>query len=370
MYGQETTIPSTLVDVERYGGFLYFPSTPTTLYLLDEISSGHALDINKALQEHDIELLVLNSPGGDVENGLLIASKVHDTGISTLIAPNGICASACSYIFLAGKSRIAGANSRLGVHRFAPNVSVKRETQETFDIAQEIMGNVYGTVNSFDIPDFVFSKMLGTSSDDMYWFRESQMQDIQRGKVSDALLLSAAKVISDRNTVLKSDKQIASIKTPKPSKPNIKPSVLPSTPPRKQQPNIKPTTATHPKGWPLYVSPSLDVYCAEKSNVEVAKMTGTYDPQNAVMRYTVKWLYKDVSRTDRFAADLYGDKKMEIYWDTTETRFFAESYGNWKILDDKIILEWGVLADYRTGPKHPSNYTDIGLCEKYLAIPN
>lgn len=199
----EFLLPKSLESFERYGIFQYYPSTPHTLYLLEEIQPNQALEFRKALQDNNISLLVLASPGGSVESGLLIADKVHDKNIDTLIPSGEICASACSYIFLAGKNRVAGEDAGLGVHQFAPSVSEKVESEEIYKRAQELMGSVYRTVESFDVPSLVVSKMLSTPPEEMYFFRSDQMRSIERGEIDPSVLEVTSKLLNDRDKVLK-----------------------------------------------------------------------------------------------------------------------------------------------------------------------
>jgi hypothetical protein len=197
-------VPSSLEGFERYGIFQFYPSTPHTIYLLEEILPNQAIDFRQALNEHDIKTLVLASPGGSVETGLLVADKVNDKGISTYIADSQICASACSYIFLAGKNRIAGSNSQLGVHQFAPARSAKKDAGEVYQRAQSLMADVHGIVTSFGIPSIVVTKMLSTPPDEMYFFRPKQMAEIERGEMDQAYLEKIQGLLNDRFLFLSS----------------------------------------------------------------------------------------------------------------------------------------------------------------------
>jgi hypothetical protein len=60
-------------------------------------------------------LVVLDSPGGWVKEGLLMADVIHRYNMSTHV--DKTCASACTLAFLAGLDRTAGPDSRLGFHQ-------------------------------------------------------------------------------------------------------------------------------------------------------------------------------------------------------------------------------------------------------------
>src|SRR5258708_27609865 len=58
----------------------------------------------------------LNSPGGDLAEGLRLAGIVRDGKMSTIVPDGAVCASACFVVFAAGSERIAGYGARVGVH--------------------------------------------------------------------------------------------------------------------------------------------------------------------------------------------------------------------------------------------------------------
>ena len=65
------------------------------------------------------EILVLESPGGDVESALRIAEQVHKLDMSVVVP--GLCASACAnYLFVAGAKKFVLPGGVVGFHG-APN---------------------------------------------------------------------------------------------------------------------------------------------------------------------------------------------------------------------------------------------------------
>ena len=54
------------------------------------------------------KLVVLDSPGGAVDNALSMARLIHDIGIPTLIPAGKECLSACAVMFLAGSKKFMG----------------------------------------------------------------------------------------------------------------------------------------------------------------------------------------------------------------------------------------------------------------------
>jgi len=63
-----------------------------------------------------VKVIELNSLGGNQEWALAIAQKVKALGKPTLLASGRYCASACAYIFAAGRARLAAEDAWIGVH--------------------------------------------------------------------------------------------------------------------------------------------------------------------------------------------------------------------------------------------------------------
>ena len=142
--------------------FRFDPAHPAVIELNGEITSGSALAFRRTLlAAPDARILVLNSPGGSVTAGLLIADDVHTRKLATVIPAGSTCASACSYIFLAGNER--QADGRLGVHQMWAE-------QPDLEAAQMSIADVIDTLNRFGTPIGVVTIMFRTPPDDMYYF--------------------------------------------------------------------------------------------------------------------------------------------------------------------------------------------------------
>jgi hypothetical protein len=63
-----------------------------------------------------VNVIELDSLGGNVEWGLAIARKLRDLGKTTLLRSGNYCASACVAIFAAGRERLAAEDTWIGIH--------------------------------------------------------------------------------------------------------------------------------------------------------------------------------------------------------------------------------------------------------------
>lgn len=106
------------------------------------------------------KLLVLNSNGGRILEAERLAMHVKNRSLDTYV--EGICASACTYVFLAGKDRASTPNARIGFHQ--PSFAgINREGQQ---MATERMMNTYRNAN---LPDTFIQKVSQTPPEGMWY---------------------------------------------------------------------------------------------------------------------------------------------------------------------------------------------------------
>jgi hypothetical protein len=149
---------------------------PDVIALTAEIGETTAADFDRALAARPgATTVVLDSPGGSVENALAIAQEVKRRGLRTYI-PDGMgCYSACAYIFFAGQNRIA--DGELGVHQISLDV-------EDVVMAQMTMSDVLEALDGFGVKQKVITYMLRTPPEGMYVFSRPELSElgINRGE--------------------------------------------------------------------------------------------------------------------------------------------------------------------------------------------
>lgn len=84
--------------------------------LKGKISQGDAAVFNAATAPYKHVILVLDSPGGNLIEGLEIGRAVHQREMATGVAENMVCASACALIWAAGSYKAMAPNSLIGFH--------------------------------------------------------------------------------------------------------------------------------------------------------------------------------------------------------------------------------------------------------------
>lgn len=160
-----------------FGPFTVDTSRPDVINMNGMITPSAALDFRRALRAApDAKLITLNSDGGSVQAGLLIADDINQRALATYIPKASKCYSACSYIFLAGKER--KADGELGVHQ------ISSDSRDLVG-AQLAISDIIEVLSRFDTPAEVMQIMFKTPPDDMHVFSQQEIQQYKLNRSGD-----------------------------------------------------------------------------------------------------------------------------------------------------------------------------------------
>lgn len=196
---------SAFADEKKYGSFILNTEIPDTLFFVDEIKANDSFELRKALRNHDIQNIVLASPGGSVWEGLQMAGIIFDKKLRTYIPRGGTCASACAYLFFAGNERLA--DGALGVHQaYSSNFKEKKSVGQTQYVTQFTVSEIIGFLNEFGTPAFVYERMF--QDIDMYFFDPLELMELNSGTfaLENSEKMSATKFILEKLKHLKEKK--------------------------------------------------------------------------------------------------------------------------------------------------------------------
>jgi ATP-dependent Clp endopeptidase proteolytic subunit ClpP len=132
-----------------------FKVSDRSIYIYDEISdyfgvgSSQIIEALEDLGDTSPISIRINSPGGDVVEGLAIFNAIrrHSGAVNTF--NDSLAASCGSYIFAAGDNRVAAANSILMIHdpwgMSIGNAAEHRKTADTYDKFADSLVRDYAT---------------------------------------------------------------------------------------------------------------------------------------------------------------------------------------------------------------------------------
>jgi PAN domain len=88
----------------------------TSIAIVGDIVPGDANEFLGLALNAQTTLVLLNSDGGDADEGLLIAKAINRLGFGTAVVGNFRCMSACALIWISGKTRFLSRDAIVGFH--------------------------------------------------------------------------------------------------------------------------------------------------------------------------------------------------------------------------------------------------------------
>ena len=88
----------------------------SVLLLSGVIQPGAFQRFKAELANKKPDLIVVDGPGGRVFEAILIGTEIRRRGLPTLVRRNRSCASACTIVFLSGRTKILEPGASLGMH--------------------------------------------------------------------------------------------------------------------------------------------------------------------------------------------------------------------------------------------------------------
>jgi hypothetical protein len=119
-----------------------------------------------------VDVISLNSTGGQLGEGALIAEAIKARGLATRVEAGAVCASACFLVFAAGDPRTAHPNAFIGVHKAADNDG--RETYKSREATREMVE----FARQLGVSSTILDKMGRTPSDSLEWLNARDLRSM------------------------------------------------------------------------------------------------------------------------------------------------------------------------------------------------
>jgi hypothetical protein len=130
-----------------------------------------------------VKTVVLNSPGGSVQDALAIARLIRDKGLDTEVDAKGLCASSCPLVFAGGVRRIAEKGAAIGVHQVfaitpvnAPS-ALKRD--DGFAEAQRVSAECQRHLVAMGVDPRVWIHAMETPPERMFYFTPEELVSLK-----------------------------------------------------------------------------------------------------------------------------------------------------------------------------------------------
>ena len=182
------TLPTPLEGFHVEKGWEWFPSMPNYLFFVGSImpqggdERTQLVVLKEMLELHPtITTVVLHSGGGSVGMAATMSRVIFEKGLVTYVPRDATCASACGYLWLAGKVRVL--DGTLGAHRISVG-DMANDTISVGDAYEEIqksIGSLMGWMYEYNVPVLYYAWMLLTPAEEMYEFTEEEEAELVTG---------------------------------------------------------------------------------------------------------------------------------------------------------------------------------------------
>ena len=113
--------------------------------------------------------IALSSPGGNLGEGVRLATTIRNTGLAT--GAHGTCASACFLMFAAGAKKFVFEDARIGVHSASLHGVENAGTHAvTTQMARKAA--------DFGVPPAIIGKMVTTTAENMAWLNQDDLRSM------------------------------------------------------------------------------------------------------------------------------------------------------------------------------------------------
>ncbi|MHA7869484.1 MAG: COG3904 family protein [Salipiger thiooxidans] len=143
---------------------------PGVWRLEGEIAEGDGGRVSELIDAADpaVEALVLQSPGGSVQDALALGRHLREAGIGTRMLRGEYCYSACPYLFAGGETRDVEEGASLGVHQHYFGENTILPAFVAVESIQRGQGEVMAYLEDMGIDPLVMKHALQTPSDEIY----------------------------------------------------------------------------------------------------------------------------------------------------------------------------------------------------------
>jgi hypothetical protein len=140
--------------------------------------SSEAFAAEVARRGDYIRTVVLNSPGGSVNDALAMGRLIRDKKFATEIEAGKYCASSCPLVFAGGLERRAGDKAAIGVHQVAAVGSANAAPRDEMDVAQRISARCQRYLGEMGINLQVWVHAMETPHDRLFVFKPEELKSL------------------------------------------------------------------------------------------------------------------------------------------------------------------------------------------------
>ncbi len=154
------------------------------LHLTGSFEPGSAEKVRSELEARGeyVATVVLESPGGSVEDALSIGAMIRERGLATEVRAGALCASSCPLVFAAGVERRAPAEAAIGLHQIYA-AAISADPASTFRMAgtamadaQAMTARILAHLTASGVDPALWLHALETPPNQLYYLSGEEME--------------------------------------------------------------------------------------------------------------------------------------------------------------------------------------------------
>jgi hypothetical protein len=120
--------------------------------------------------------LLLDSPGGSVDDALAIGRRIREAGLETGMEGSAVCLSACPYILMGGVARRVEAGAQVGVHQHYYGENTMLPAFLAVEDIQRSQADVLSHLIEMGIDPMLMRHSLATPPDEIYLLLPEELE--------------------------------------------------------------------------------------------------------------------------------------------------------------------------------------------------
>lgn len=122
-----------------------------------------------------VKTIALNSPGGSLEDAMVMSTLIRDKGFATEVADGALCASSCPLIMAGGVERRAGPRAAIGVHQFYAAGEGTAGPAQAMSDAQATTARITRHLTTMGVDPALWLHALDTPPRALYYFSVEEL---------------------------------------------------------------------------------------------------------------------------------------------------------------------------------------------------
>jgi hypothetical protein len=145
------------------------------------ITPGTAARLAAELEKRGdyVKTVVLESPGGSVQDALEMAKLIRGRTLDTLVEGGGLCASSCPLVFAGGVGRTAVPRASIGVHQVSamrPRSAIDfADAEPSMGEAQRVSAEIQRHLLTMGVDLDVWIRAMETPPEQIYYFTDDEL---------------------------------------------------------------------------------------------------------------------------------------------------------------------------------------------------